>query len=51
MSNMQNNEKNVQNNAAAQTDPQKEQERKDTLAKQQKQEQDSKDTSKNPQQK
>ncbi|MCF7750875.1 hypothetical protein KQ945_08975 [Bacillus subtilis subsp. subtilis] len=51
MSDMQNNENNVQKNAAAQTDQQKEQDRKDALAKQQKQEQGSKDTSKNPQQK
>ena len=36
MSTMQNNENNVQKNAAAQADQQKEQERKDTLAKQQK---------------
>ena len=35
MSTMQNNENNVQKNAAAQIDQQKEQERKDTLAKQQ----------------
>jgi hypothetical protein len=51
MSTMQNNENNVQKNAAAQADQQKEKERKDTLAKQQKQEQGNKDAPKNPQQK